>query len=75
MRIEYLRHGVPLADYQLTKADHRRQQNARHHHPASTGTLTPAPNRTPLGLPIGADQEHVGCVDAHEVNRVRAMLA
>ncbi|MET7718620.1 hypothetical protein [Streptomyces sp. NPDC005407] len=26
MEVEYLSHGVPLADYQLTKADHRRQQ-------------------------------------------------
>ncbi|MEB3961486.1 cytochrome P450, partial [Streptomyces kunmingensis] len=31
--------------------------------------LRPAGHRTPLGLPVCADQEHVGCVDAHEVNR------
>ncbi|WP_332880954.1 hypothetical protein [Streptomyces sp. NBC_00564] len=28
MEVEYLRHGVPLADYKLTKADHRRQHEA-----------------------------------------------
>src|SRR3954471_4442191 len=32
-------------------------------------------SRTPLGLPVGPVREHVGCVDAHEVNRVRAALA
>lgn len=28
MEAEYLRHGVPLADYQLTRADHSRQHEA-----------------------------------------------
>ncbi|MFD9280267.1 hypothetical protein ACFWD7_23685 [Streptomyces mirabilis] len=28
VEVEYLCHGVPLADYQPTKADHRRQQEA-----------------------------------------------
>ncbi|MFF3249276.1 hypothetical protein ACFYWY_37440, partial [Streptomyces sp. NPDC002870] len=31
-------------------------------------------SRTPLGLPVGPDREHVEWVDAHEVNRVRAKL-
>lgn len=32
MEAEYLRHGVPLTDYQLTRADHRRQHEAVQDH-------------------------------------------
>ncbi|MDF2272010.1 hypothetical protein P2Q00_42360 [Streptomyces coacervatus] len=43
MEVEYLRHGVPLADYQLTKADHRRQHEAVQVHEWVQRQLAKAP--------------------------------
>ncbi|MFE2586421.1 hypothetical protein [Streptomyces sp. NPDC059378] len=43
MRVEYLRRGVPLADYQLTKADHRRQQEAAEIHERVQRQVAKAP--------------------------------
>lgn len=43
MEVEYLRHGVPLADYQLTKADHRRQREAVQVHEWVQRQLAKAP--------------------------------
>ena len=40
---EYLRHGVPLADYQLTNADHRRQHEAVEAHEWVQRQLAKAP--------------------------------
>ncbi|MER5908361.1 hypothetical protein ABT150_51720 [Streptomyces mirabilis] len=43
MDVEYLCHGVPLADYRLTKADHRRQQEAVQVHEWVQRQLAKAP--------------------------------
>ncbi|WP_234317531.1 hypothetical protein, partial [Streptomyces stelliscabiei] len=43
MDVEYLHHGVPLADYQLTKADHRRQDEAAQVHEWVQRQLAKAP--------------------------------
>lgn len=43
MDVEYLRHGVPLADYQLTKADRRRQDEAAQVHEWVQRQLAKAP--------------------------------
>ncbi|WP_316784302.1 hypothetical protein [Streptomyces sasae] len=43
MEAEFLRHGVPLADYQLAKADHRRQQEAVQLHEWVERQLAKAP--------------------------------
>lgn len=43
MEVEYLRHGVPLAGYRLTKADHRRQQEAVQMHEWIQRQLAKAP--------------------------------
>ncbi|RRR80219.1 hypothetical protein EHS43_22015, partial [Streptomyces sp. RP5T] len=48
--------------------------------PGTSCVTTPGPVRptasssASLGLSVCADQEHVGRVDAHEVNRLRAAL-
>ncbi|MFI0091839.1 hypothetical protein [Streptomyces bobili] len=43
MDVEYLHHGVPLADYQLTKADRRRQDEAAQVHEWVQRQLAKAP--------------------------------
>jgi hypothetical protein len=44
VEVEYLRHGVPLADYQLSKADHRRQHEAVQAHEWIQCQLANAPS-------------------------------
>lgn len=68
MEVEYLSHGVPLADYQLTKADHRRQQERVRAHewvqrqvakfPTSLSEESQERLRQLLGLPI----RHGNCI-------------
>lgn len=43
MEVEYLRHGVPLADYKLTKADRHRQHEAVQAHEWIQRQLAKAP--------------------------------